>query len=306
MNTLTTLERRGMAAISTPGGKMLIVAADQRNGMKAVMNDAPDGPNSITAQQLSDAKADLVRYLGNAAPAILLDPEVALPRVADEGVLSRDTALVVGLDASGFETVDGLRYTKFVPGMTPHRARELGGDVAKMLWYMRPDLQDAGSRVADEIRELVEACTDEGLLLIVEILVYRLEGESEEAYAAAFPRLVAESARLSVECGAKVLKLQYPGSAEASAAVTEASAGVPWAVLSAGVDHETFIKQVEIAVANGAGGAMAGRSLWKDSMAVSAATREHLLTTRALPRLQELEAVVDGTLVASGGGWSAP
>ena len=305
MNTLTTLERRGMAAISTPGGKMLIVAADQRNGMKAVMNDAPDGPNSITAQQLSDAKVDLVRYLGNAAPAILLDPEVALPRVADEGVLSRDTALVVGLDASGFETVDGLRYTKFVPGMSPRRVRELGGDVAKMLWYMRPDLQDAGSRVADEIRELVKACTDEGLLLIVEILVYRLEGESEEAYAAAFPGLVAESARLSVECGAKVLKLQYPGSAEASAAVTEASAGVPWAVLSAGVDHETFIKQVETAVANGAGGAMAGRSLWKDSMAVSAETREHLLTTRALPRLQELEAVVDGRLVAADGGRSA-
>ena len=299
MNTLTTLERRGMAAISTPGGKMLIVAADQRNGMKAVMNDAPDGPNSITTQQLSDAKADLVRYLGNAAPAILLDPEVALPRVADEGILSRDTALVVGLDASGFATVDGLRYTKFVPGMSPHRVRELGGDVAKMLWYMRPDLQDAGSRVADEIRELVKACTDEGLLLIVEILVYRLEGESEEAYVKAFPGLVADSARLSVECGAKVLKLQYPGSAEASAAVTEASAGVPWAVLSAGVDHETFIKQVETAVANGAGGAMAGRSLWKDSMAVSAETREHLLTTRALPRLQELEAVVDGTLVAS-------
>ena len=299
MNTLTTLERRGMAAISTPGGKMLIVAADQRNGMKAVMNDAPDGPNSITAQQLSDAKADLVRYLGNAAPAILLDPEVALPRVADEGILSRDTALVVGLDASGFATVDGLRYTKFVPGVSPHRVRELGGDVAKMLWYMRPDLQDAGSRVADEIRELVKACTDEGLLLIVEILVYRLEGESEEAYVKAFPGLVADSARLSVECGAKVLKLQYPGSAEASAAVTEASAGVPWAVLSAGVDHETFIKQVETAVANGAGGAMAGRSLWKDSMAVSAETREHLLTTRALPRLQELEAVVDGTLVAS-------
>jgi sulfofructosephosphate aldolase len=299
MNELTTLERRGMAAISTPGGKMLIVAADQRNGMKAVMNDAPDGPNSITADQLAEAKADLVRHLGNAAPAILLDPEIALPRIADEGVLSRDTALVVGLDASGFETVDGLRYTKFVPGMSPRKVRDLGGDVAKMLWYMRPDLQDAGSRVADEIRELVDACSKEGLLLIVEILVYRLEDESEEVYAAAFPGLVAESARLSVECGAKVLKLQYPGSAEASAAVTEAAAGVPWAVLSAGVDHETFIKQVEIAVANGAGGAMAGRSLWKDSLAVSAEVREQLLTTKALPRLQELEAVVDRTLVAS-------
>ncbi|AIY02991.1 putative tagatose-1,6-bisphosphate aldolase [Arthrobacter sp. PAMC 25486] len=298
MNKLTTLERRGMAAISTASGKMLIVAADQRNGMKAVMHDAPDGPGSITAEQLSDAKVDLVRYLGNAAPAILLDPEVALPRVADEGVLARDTALVVGLDASGFDKVDGLQFTNLVPGMSPRKVRDLGGDVAKMLWYMRPDRQDADSRVADGIRELVTACSEEGLLLIVEILVYRLEDESEEDYAAAFPGLVADSARLSVLCGAKVLKLQYPGSAEASAAVTEAAAGVPWAVLSAGVDHETFIKQVEIAVANGASGAMAGRSLWKDSLAVSADVREQLLTERALPRLHELEAVVEGALVS--------
>ena len=114
MNELTTLERRGMAAISTPAGRMLIVAADQRNGMKAVMTDAPDGPGSVTPDQLAEAKSDLVRYLGNHAPAILLDPEVALPRVVDDATLARDTALVVGMDASGFETVDGLRHTRFV------------------------------------------------------------------------------------------------------------------------------------------------------------------------------------------------
>ena len=32
-------------------------------------------------------------------------------------------------------------------------------------------------------------------------------------------------------------------------AVTAAADGVPWAVLSAGVDHETFIEQVAIAMA---------------------------------------------------------
>jgi tagatose 1,6-diphosphate aldolase len=70
-------------------------------------------------------------------------------------------------------------------------------------------------------------------------------------------------------------------------------------VLSAGVDHDTFIKQVAIAVANGASGAMAGRSLWKDSLAVSPQAREELLTTRALPRLRELSAAVDvGATVA--------
>lgn len=300
MNQLTTIERRGLAAISTPSGRMLIVAADQRNGMKAVMNDAPDGPSSITVEQLADAKADLVRHLGNNAPAILLDPEVALPRVVDDSTLARDTALVVGMDASGFDTVDGLRYTRLVEGISARRVRELGGDVAKMLWYMRPDKQAADTRLLDEIRGLVKSCEAEGLLLIVEILTYRLDGESEQDYASAFAQLVEDAAKISVECGAKVLKLQYPGSAQACAAVSAAASGVPWAVLSAGVDHATFIKQVAAAVANGASGAMAGRSLWKDSLAVSPQVREDLLVSRALPRLRELASVVDGTQVPSG------
>jgi tagatose 1,6-diphosphate aldolase len=294
MSELTTLELRSMAKILTPGGRMLIVAADQRNGMKAVMTDAPDGPGSITVEQLADAKADIVTHLANYGPAILLDPEVALPMIVAEGVIAHDTGLVVGMDASGFETIDGLQYTRYVGGVTPRTVRELGGDAAKMLFYMRPDKQDENSRVVGEIRDLVEACAAEGLLLIVEILVYKLEGETDEEYKAAFPQLIIDSARLSVAAGAKVLKLQYPGSAEAAAAVTAAAAGAPWAVLSAGVDHATFIQQVATAVANGASGAMAGRSLWKDSLAVSATTREELLTTRALPRLKELQSVLDG------------
>lgn len=294
MNTLTTAERRGMSAICTASSRMLIVAADQRNGMKAAMKDAPGGANAISTAELADAKADLVRFLANHAPAILLDPEVALPGVVDDGVLARDTALVVGMDASGFETVEGLRHTRFVPGVTARTVRDLGGDVAKMLFYTRPDLQGLDSSVADEMRKLVHECTDEGVLLIVELLTYQLDDESDEAYETAFPQLVADGAALAVACGAKVLKLQYPGSAEGCAAVTKAAAGVPWAVLSAGVDHETFIGQVRTAIANGASGAMAGRSLWKDSLSISPELREDYLTHRALPRLRELAAAVDG------------
>jgi tagatose 1,6-diphosphate aldolase len=64
---LTTVERRGLSAISTPGGRMLIVAADQRNGMRAAMSDAPQ---EVSTAELAAAKADLVRYLANNAPAI--------------------------------------------------------------------------------------------------------------------------------------------------------------------------------------------------------------------------------------------
>ena len=156
VNRLNTPERRAMASISTPAGHMLIVAGDQRNSMKAVMN-APGGPSSITTDELAEAKADLVRYLGNHAPAILLDPEVALPALVDEGVLSRDTALVVGMDASGFETVDGLRYTQYVEGVTPHRVRELGGGVAKMLFYVRSDRQVHPGQIIVLVQDIVVA-----------------------------------------------------------------------------------------------------------------------------------------------------
>ncbi|MEV8026212.1 hypothetical protein [Microbacterium sp. NPDC080220] len=294
VNPLTTLERRALQSISTSDGNMLIVAADQRNSMKAVIKDAPNGSDAITREELIEVKADLVRHLANHGPAILLDPEVAVPYVVDEGVIARDTALVVGLDASGAETVDGLKYTRFVPGVTPRTVRDLGGGVAKMLYYTRPDRQGTDSRIFAEMRDLIAECNAEGVLLIVELLTYQLEGESDEDYAAAFAGLVADGAALAVRAGAKILKLQYPGSAEASAAVTEAAQGVPWAVLSAGVDHETFIGQVATAVANGASGAMAGRSLWKDSLSYDATLREELLTGRALPRLRELADAVDG------------
>lgn len=293
MNTMTTAERRAMATISTDSGAILIVAADQRNSMKAVMN-APTGPAGVSQEELVAAKADLVRYLGNHAPAILLDPEVALPQIVDDGTLARTTGLVVGMDASGYETVDGLRYTRYVPGVTPRTVRDLGGDAAKMLFYVRPDRQGADSRVAQEIRDLVRACDAEGVLLIVEILTYQLEDESAEDYAAAFPQLVADATALAVECGTKLLKLPYPGSAEACRAVNEAARGVPWTVLSAGVDHETFVDQVAVAVAHGAAGAMAGRALWKDSLAMTTEDRRTLLTERALPRLQALTATIAG------------
>ncbi len=293
MNQLTTLERRALSRLSTADGHLLIVAADQRNSMKAVMQDAPDGVGSISTAELADAKHDLVRHLANHGPAILLDPEVALPAVVEDRTITPGTALVVGMDASGSETVDGLKHTRFVDGVTPRTVRDLGGDAAKMLWYLRPDRQGADSAAVRQIGELVRACADEGVLLIVEILTYRLEDETEEQYAERFPQLVVDSARLSVDAGAKVLKLPYPGSAEACAAVTEAARGVPWAVLSAGVDHTTFIDQVRTAIAHGASGAMAGRSLWKDSLSVDAGAREELLTSRALPRLRELQGAVD-------------
>lgn len=89
-----------------------------------------------------------------------------------------------------------------------------------------------------------------------------------------------------------MLKLPYPGTPEACANITRMAGEVPWAVLSAGVNHATFLGQVEIAMQNGASGVIAGRSLWKDCISLDRDIQRERLKTIAVPRLREIQAVI--------------
>ena len=291
---MTTAERRGYAQICGANGLMMVVAADQRGGMRKVLADTLEAQAAIDEATLGEVKAGIVRHLANKASCILLDPVCAVPGVVDDGVLARDTGLLVGLDASGWDTDDrGYRISKLVPGVTARRVRELGGTGAKLMVYLRPDRPDANDTNIGIIRDCIADFAAEDVLLVVEILTYRLEGETEEDYRAAFPGLIVDSARISVDLGAKVLKLPYPGTAEACAEITRICDGVPWAVLSAGVDHETFIGQVETAMENGASGVIAGRALWKDCISLDPQVRADRLERIASDRLRQIQAVLD-------------
>jgi tagatose 1,6-diphosphate aldolase len=101
---MTTAEARGYQQICDPGGAMMVIAADQRGGMRKIMASSPNREAEITDAMLGETKADLTHYLASQASCILLDPVCAVPRVVDDAVLARDTALLIGLDASGFDT----------------------------------------------------------------------------------------------------------------------------------------------------------------------------------------------------------
>ena len=60
----------------------------------------------------------------------------------------------------------------------------------------------------------------------------------------------------------------------------------------AGVNHATFLGQVEIAMQNGASGVIAGRSLWKDCISLDRDIQRERLKTIAVPRLREIQAVI--------------
>ena len=286
----TTAQRRAFQRICDPeSGRIMVIAMDQRNSMKKLIQ----GIDEASPQDLVNAKFDLVAHLGNEAPALLLDPTTAIPQVVDEGVLGRDTALMVGMDATGYALGDdGLRKSAVVEGVDARRVREVGGDVAKMNVYMRPDKEGLDSHPARIIAEVVEDCAREDVLVAIEILTYPLEGESADDYQAAAPELIVQAATIAREHGASLMKLQYPGSVEACAAVTKALGDIPWAVLSAGVDHPAFIENLRNALEGGASGAIAGRSLWKDCLLADRDATAQRLREVAVPRLREIETVL--------------
>ncbi len=285
----TTAERRALDQLSTAGGRLAVVAADQRTKLRAARDDAGLPSDDPT---LLDVKLDLVRALAPDAPALLLDPQIGLPAAIDAGALPARTGLIVSLERSGaIRTADGLRRAELLPDVGAGGVRRLGGTAAKLLVRLRPDREDADGENGRVIRTAVADCAAHDLLLVVETLVYRLDDEDAGAFGAARAGLIVGAAELAEACGARHLKLEYPGDRAACEAVT-AALGVPWALLSAGVDHDTFVAQLREALAGGASGFIAGRSIWKESVVMDAGARRAFLAGEGRRRLSELLALV--------------
>jgi tagatose-1,6-bisphosphate aldolase len=277
MSKMTTSELRAYHQICGPDGLMMVVACDQRGAMRKLLAADPAEQAKIGTDVLGQVKADIISHLANEASCVLLDPVCALPHVVMERVLARDTALLIGLDDSGWDVEPGTGYrlSKLVPGVTARRVRELGGTGAKLLVYLRPDLPPANTYNLKIIADCVADFAREDVLLVVEILTYQVDGEDAADYAAKFPELIVGCARLA-----------------ACREVSALAGDVPWAVLSAGVDHETFLGQVETAMRAGASGVIAGRSLWKDCISLDPEVRREKLRTIATPRLRMIQEIL--------------
>lgn len=272
---------------------MMVIACDQRGSMRSLLAPSPEEQAKIGNDVLGNTKADITLYLAAAAGCVLVDPICAVPDLVDKDILPRDTGLLIGLDASGWDTSpEGYRISRMVEGVTARRVRELGATGGKILIYLRMDKPAANTKNLETLKQTIEDFAREDLLLVVEFLTYQLEGESKEDYTAKIPTLIAEGCKACLALGSKILKIPYPGSPSACAEVTKICGPVPWAVLSAGVDHDTFLKQVEDAMANGASGVIAGRSLWKDCISLDRNVSKERLSTIAIGRLREIQTVV--------------
>ena len=289
---------RGLRACASARGTFGVLALDHRQNLRKEL--APADPASVTFDEMVAFKRAVVRELGDAATGVLLDPEIGAAQAIVDGSLPAGCGLLVAVEATGYDGPSTARVSRVLDGWSVAQAKRMGASAAKLLVYYHPDAANA----ADQERLVADVaadCVASDLPLFVEPLSFsidpaeaRLEGERRR-------RVVVETARRLTRLGGDVLKAEFPYDPgvtdegrwrDACAELDEAS-GLPWVVLSGGVDDAVFEAQVRVACGAGASGVLVGRSVWAAAATLARAERDAFLRTTGRARLARLVDLVD-------------
>jgi tagatose 1,6-diphosphate aldolase len=294
---------RGLQQLADSRGLMAMCAIDHRGALRRALNEK--NPDAVSYQDMVDFKLDLCRAVAPFASAILLDPEYGAAQAIAAGALPAGKGLLVSLERSGYSGSSNARITELLPGWSVKKAKRMGASAVKLLIYFRPDLKDVATRQLDLVARLADECLQEDIAFLVEPVSYPVEdgGASTKKFAGMKPRLVIETARQITALPIDVLKAEFPvdmrferdeaALLKLCQELNQASRR-PWVLLSAGVDFDSFRKQVEIACKAGASGFLAGRALWQEGAQIrSREERMRFFQNVAAGRLKELADIAD-------------
>lgn len=286
---------RSFQRVTSPDGYFFICALDHLSDFQELLDS---DVSRVTYQQTGEAKNQLIRTLADQCSAFLLDARFGLAQAIASRALPGSVGLMASVEDEDYKPATATRKTRFRENWSTKQMKMLGVDVCKLLWFFRPDSSVADHQ-RDVVKGLVEECTSLSLPLVVEPIWYPLEGEDPTSTAWRERRVqgIIESAREAYELGTDMLKVEFPGYVDSDAGKAkaleacrqlDAAVTVPWVILSAGVNYDSFKAQVEIACNAGASGFLAGRSIWRDAASVSDPELKSKAGFDAVNRLAEL------------------
>ncbi|RVJ71720.1 tagatose 1,6-diphosphate aldolase [Sinorhizobium medicae] len=305
---LTLGKTRGLARLANREGHFCMVALDQRPPLfEAIAAARGIDKSAVPFSDMITAKRLLVENLAPHCSSMLFDPNYAIPAAID--VLPPDCGLIVTLEDHRTEETEGGRKSKVIADWSVEKIRRLGGDAVKVLAWYRPDASaDVLEHQKDFVRKIGEDCRRHDIAYVLELLVFPFLGSAGHTadYVESptkLPELVIESVRefAKPEYGVDLLKLESPlaanslparnGSAAALDAQREfdavgkicADAGIPWVLLSGGAAPEKFERVLDYAYSAGAGGFLAGRTIWLNAI------RSHFPDTAAVSQALSAE-----------------
>ncbi len=295
MRTISIGKYHRLKKCSSPAHSLSVLAIDHRTSLlKAI---GKHRPGKIGVAELAEFKLDIIEYIGNAADAILLDPEFGAPAYISAGVPEKNKGLVLSVEKSGYSGNPTLRENDLLSSWNIHKTIRLAADAVKLLVYYHPAAQNKAVTEA-LIAQVAQECETHEIPFFLEVLTYSLDPKFDKIPGDERRKVVVETARQLSGLGADVLKLEFPADisafpdhqywADTCAALTEASL-CPWILLSASVDFETYYDQVSIACQKGSSGIAVGRAVWKEAVPMeSRSQRIEFLSQTAHTRMEEL------------------
>ena len=288
-------KRRRLQQCASSKGIFSILAIDHRNNLRRALN--PQDPGSVPGEALVDFKQAVVAALAPEASSILIDPEYGAIQIIASDTLPGETGLIVAMERSGYSGPSTARVTELLPDWDAQRLVQIGANGVKLLVYYHPDSPTA-LPLENLIRQVAESCQEVDVPLFLEPLSYTLSSTRRTLAPEERQVVVVETARrLTAIPGVDILKAEFPldASVESNEAawiaactkLTEASS-VPWVLLSAGVDFETYLQQVSAASRAGASGVAVGRAIWQEALGRSRGERDKFLHTIARERMARI------------------
>lgn len=294
--TLTPGKWRGLKAAASDNFTFSILAFDQRGNYRAML------PADATFEAAAQIKAEVVSALAPQVTAVLLDPVYGLEAAV---AMPGSCGLLMALEKTGYAGSPQERRIDFIPGWDVSMIRAIGATAVKLLVYYHPNAGAVTNEIDATIARIADECHDQDIPLFVEPLSYSIDAEikaDSPEFAEERPRIVRDTAYRISRLGVDILKMEFPVNVTyktdmavweaACKAVSEASL-VPWTLLSAGVDFDTYTRQVTIACQSGASGFVGGRAIWKEAIATTAEARAAFLKDEGRRRVDILRQIVE-------------
>lgn len=264
-------------------GKILMLALDHRGSLAKMIPANIIGGERI--QTMTYIKQALLAALSSMASGVLLDAKYGLAAYKNyqsENPKKTPLPYLLCIEKSGYSDINHERVTQLEYSVL--KLKEMGALGVKLLLFFHPDARGANQQIATA-KKVYDDCQKKELPFFLEILNYDLENNPYDPTI-----MVPASVEIFLGEGinASVFKLEFPGTAASCKRITELLGKTPWILLTKGEKYEKFIEGLKIAVASGAWGFLAGRSLWKDFALLPKAKWEEFFKTIVRQRFEEI------------------
>lgn len=282
--TLTAGKYWSMRRLSDKDGYFRMVAIDQRPPIMNLIKEKK-GAAEASYDDVALVKSVLARSLMDSCSAILLDPVWSWPVFHQD--IDPQKGLVVTIEEHDFKEDAFGRKSDAIADWTVGKIKAMGGDAVKALAWYRPDADASINKYQqDWVQSLGDACKKYDIAFLFELLLYPLAGDADQTteyreHTAKSAQHVIDSVEIFADpkFGVDVFKLESPvlasqipdigskGSQEVQDWFDKLAdvCPVPWVMLSAGANKESFKKVVYHASKAGASGYLAGRAIWLDA-----------------------------------------